>query len=32
MPLMWEDEDFDDMAYVIVESVEKVLSDHGILE
>jgi dTDP-4-amino-4,6-dideoxygalactose transaminase len=32
MPLMWEDEDFDDMADVIVESVEKVLSEHGCLE
>jgi dTDP-4-amino-4,6-dideoxygalactose transaminase len=29
MPLMWDDEDFDDMADVIVESLGKVLSDHG---
>lgn len=29
MPLMWDDEDFDDMADVLVESVEKVLADHG---
>jgi dTDP-4-amino-4,6-dideoxygalactose transaminase len=31
MPLMWDDEDFQDMANVIVESVEKVLSEHGLL-
>lgn len=29
MPLMWDDEDFDDMANVLVESLEKVLADHG---
>jgi len=29
MPLMWDDEDFDDMANVLVESVEKVLADNG---
>ena len=27
MPLMWDDKDFDDMADVIVESLEQVLSD-----
>ncbi|KAL7567806.1 hypothetical protein ACA910_000557 [Epithemia clementina (nom. ined.)] len=31
MPLMWEDKDFDDMADVIVESLEKVLHDAGML-
>ncbi|GKY97484.1 hypothetical protein MPSEU_000706700 [Mayamaea pseudoterrestris] len=31
MPLMWEDEDFEDMANVLVESIEKVLGDHGML-
>jgi len=30
MPLMWDDEDFEDMANVIVESVEKVLADAGL--
>jgi len=29
MPLMWDDEDFDDMADVLVESLEKVLADNG---
>jgi dTDP-4-amino-4,6-dideoxygalactose transaminase len=29
MPLMWDDEDFEDMADVIVESIEKVLKDDG---
>lgn len=29
MPLLWDDEDFDDMANVLVESAEKVLADHG---
>jgi dTDP-4-amino-4,6-dideoxygalactose transaminase len=29
MPLMWHDEDFNDMANVIIESVEKVLLDHS---
>jgi len=28
MPLMWDDEDFDDMADVLVESCQKVLKDH----
>jgi len=27
LPLMWEDDDFDDMANVIIESIEKVLGD-----
>ena len=31
MPLMWDDEDFDDMANVLVESSQKVLKDHGML-
>ena len=31
MPLMWDDEDFDDMADVICESLEKVLDDAGML-
>jgi dTDP-4-amino-4,6-dideoxygalactose transaminase len=30
MPLMWDDEDFEDMANVLVESVEKVLADAGV--
>jgi dTDP-4-amino-4,6-dideoxygalactose transaminase len=30
MPLMWDDEDFDDMANVICESIEKVLEDAGL--
>jgi dTDP-4-amino-4,6-dideoxygalactose transaminase len=29
LPLMWDDEDFEDMANVIVESLKKVLADHG---
>jgi len=29
MPLMWDDEDFEDMANVMVESIEKVLADNG---
>jgi dTDP-4-amino-4,6-dideoxygalactose transaminase len=29
MPLMWDDEDFDDMANVLVECCEKVLSENG---
>lgn len=29
LPLMWDDEDFDDMANVLVESIEKVLVDHN---
>lgn len=29
MPLMWDDEDFDDVADVLVESVAKVLADSG---
>lgn len=29
MPLMWDDEDFDDMANVLIESLEKVLEDNG---
>ena len=28
LPLMWDDEDFDDMADVIVEAIETVLSNH----
>jgi len=31
MPLQWDDEDFDDMADVIVESCQKVLKDHDML-
>lgn len=31
LPLMWDDEDFDDMENVIVESLEKVLEDAGML-
>lgn len=31
MPLMWDDEDFDDMANVLVESCQKVLRDHDML-
>lgn len=31
MPLMWDDEDFDDMANVLVESLEKVLKDKNML-
>ena len=30
LPLMWDDEDFDDMANVLVESLEKVLEDAGV--
>ena len=29
LPLMWDDEDFDDMANVLCESIEQVLSDAG---
>ena len=32
MPLMWDDEDFEDLGNVIIESVESVLSSHGMLE
>jgi dTDP-4-amino-4,6-dideoxygalactose transaminase len=31
MPLMWDDEDFEDLGNVIIESVEKVLADHDML-
>eukprot|EP00934_Nitzschia_sp_Nitz4_P007652 Nitzschia sp. Nitz4//scaffold21_size171442//99447//100876//NITZ4_002173-RA/size171442-augustus-gene-0.185-mRNA-1//1//CDS//3329542447//7642//frame0 len=31
MPLMWDDEDFEDLANVIIESVESVLAKHGML-
>jgi dTDP-4-amino-4,6-dideoxygalactose transaminase len=31
MPLMWEDEDFEDLANVIIESVEVVLTRYGML-
>lgn len=31
MPLMWDDEDFDDMANVLIESLETVLEDAGML-
>jgi dTDP-4-amino-4,6-dideoxygalactose transaminase len=31
MPLMWDDEDFDDMANVLVECLEKVLADNNML-
>jgi dTDP-4-amino-4,6-dideoxygalactose transaminase len=31
MPLMWEDEEFDDMANVLMESVESVLAKHNLL-
>jgi len=31
MPLMWDDEDFDDLANVLIESVEAVLSKHNML-
>jgi hypothetical protein len=31
MPLMWDDEDFEDMANVISESLEKVLADRDML-
>jgi dTDP-4-amino-4,6-dideoxygalactose transaminase len=30
LPLMWDDEDFDDMANVIIESVEKVVAKYGL--
>eukprot|EP00522_Entomoneis_paludosa_P013909 CAMPEP_0172449844 /NCGR_PEP_ID=MMETSP1065-20121228/8436_1 /TAXON_ID=265537 /ORGANISM="Amphiprora paludosa, Strain CCMP125" /LENGTH=418 /DNA_ID=CAMNT_0013201597 /DNA_START=731 /DNA_END=1987 /DNA_ORIENTATION=+ len=30
MPLMWDDEDFEDMADVIVESIETVLEEYGV--
>lgn len=32
LPLMWDDEDFEDMANVLCESMEKVLEDNGMLE
>jgi len=32
MPLMWDDEDFEDMANVICESMEKVLGEAGLLK
>jgi dTDP-4-amino-4,6-dideoxygalactose transaminase len=31
LPLMWDDEDFDDMADVLIESIEAVLADAGML-
>ena len=31
LPLMWDDEDFEDLANVIIESIEKVLDDHDML-
>jgi len=31
LPLMWDDEDFEDMANVLAESMEKVLADAGML-
>lgn len=31
LPLMWDDEDFDDMANVLIESMEKVLEDNNML-
>jgi dTDP-4-amino-4,6-dideoxygalactose transaminase len=31
MPLMWDDEDFEDLGNVLIESVEKVLADHDML-
>lgn len=31
MPLMWDDEDFEDMGNVIIESIETVLADNGLL-
>jgi dTDP-4-amino-4,6-dideoxygalactose transaminase len=31
MPLMWEEEDFEDLANVIIESVESVLAKHDML-
>jgi dTDP-4-amino-4,6-dideoxygalactose transaminase len=31
MPLMWEDEDFEDLANVLVESVETVLANNGLV-
>lgn len=30
MPLMWDDEDFNDLANVIIESLEKVVDDYGL--
>ena len=30
MPLMWDDEDFDDLSNVIIESIEAVLARHGV--
>jgi dTDP-4-amino-4,6-dideoxygalactose transaminase len=29
MPLMWDDEDFEDLGNVLIESIESVLSNHG---
>ena len=31
LPLMWDDEDFDDLANVIIESMEKVLTENGVM-
>jgi hypothetical protein len=31
MPLMWEDEDFDDLANVIIESLESALAKNNLL-
>jgi hypothetical protein len=31
MPLMWEDEDFEDLGNVIIESLESVLAKHNML-
>ena len=31
MPLMWDDDDFEDMANVLIESIEKVLDDNAML-
>ncbi|GAX19988.1 UDP-4-amino-4-deoxy-L-arabinose-oxoglutarate aminotransferase [Fistulifera solaris] len=31
MPLMWDDEDFDDMANVLIESVQIVLANHNMM-
>lgn len=31
MPLMWDDEDFDDLANVLIESIESVLTRHNML-
>lgn len=32
LPLMWDDEDFEDLADVLIESIETVLAKHGKLE